>query len=85
MIGAIFGDIVGSVYEFDNIKTKKFKLFTDKCKFTDDTVMTVAVADALMQFDKVSDLEAFKKVLIRTMHRYGKKYPRVGYGGHFRM
>lgn len=85
MIGAIFGDIVGSVYEFDNVKTKEFQLFTDKCKFTDDTVMTVAVADALMQFDKVSDLEAFKKVLIRTMHRYGKKYPRAGYGGHFRM
>ena len=85
MIGAIFGDIVGSVYEFDNIKTKEFQLFTDKCKFTDDTVMTVAVADALMQFDKISDLEAFKKVLIRTMHRYGKKYPRAGYGGHFRM
>ena len=85
MIGAIFGDIVGSVYEFDNVKTKEFKLFTDKCKFTDDTVMTVAVADALMQFDKISDLEAFKKVLIRTMHRYGKKYPRAGYGGHFRM
>ena len=85
MIGAIFGDIVGSVYEFDNVKTKEFQLFTDKCKFTDDTVMTVAVADALMQFDKVSDLEAFKKVLIRTMHRYGKKYPRTGYGGHFRM
>ena len=85
MIGAIFGDIVGSVYEFDNVKTKEFQLFTDKCKFTDDTVMTVAVADALMQFDKVSDLEAFKKVLIRTMHRYGKKYPCAGYGGHFRM
>ena len=85
MIGAIFGDIVGSVYEFDNIKTKEFQLFTDKSKFTDDTVMTVAVADALMQFDKVSDLEAFKKVLIRTMHRYGKKYPRAGYGGQFRM
>lgn len=85
MIGAIFGDIVGSGYEFDNIKTKEFKLFTDKCKFTDDTVMTVAVADALMQFEKITDLEAFKKVLIRTMHRYGKKYPRAGYGGHFRM
>ena len=40
MIGAIFGDIVGSVYEFDNVKTKEFQLFTDKCKFTDDTVMT---------------------------------------------
>ena len=83
MIGAIFGDIVGSVYEFDNIKTKEFQLFTDKCKFTDDTVMTVAVADTLMQFEKITDLEAFKKVLIKTMHRYGKRYPDAGYGGRF--
>lgn len=59
MIGAIFGDIVGSVYEFDNIKTKALELFTDRCEFTDDTVMTVAVADALMQFEKITDLKAF--------------------------
>ena len=83
MIGAIFGDIVGSVYEFDNIKTKEFELFTDKCEFTDDTAMTVAVADALMQFEKITDPEAFKETLIKTMHRYGKKYPYAGYGGHF--
>ncbi len=83
MIGAIFGDIVGSVYEFDNIKTKEFELFTDKCGFTDDTVMTVAVADALMQFERITDLEAFKEGLIKTMHRYGKAYPYVGYGGYF--
>jgi len=83
VIGAIFGDIVGSVYEFDNIRTKEFKLFTDTCEFTDDTVMTVAVADALMQFEKITDPEAFKKTLIKTMHQYGKKYPQADYGGHF--
>ena len=83
MIGAIFGDIVGSVYEFDNIKTKEFELFTDKCEFTDDTVMTVAVADALMQFEKIADMDAFKETLIKSMHRYGKMYPHAGYGGHF--
>ena len=48
MIGAIFGDIVGSVYEFRNIKTKEFELFGKRCLFTDDTVMSVAVADALI-------------------------------------
>lgn len=48
MLGAIIGDIVGSVYEFDNIKTKDFELFKPSCRFTDDTVMTCAVADAIM-------------------------------------
>ena len=46
MIGAILGDIVGSIYEFDNIKTKEFELFDKECFFTDDTVMTIAIAEA---------------------------------------
>ncbi len=83
MIGAIFGDIVGSVYEFDNIKTKDFELFSDECAFTDDTVMTVAVADALLRYDKIEDLEAFKETLIDSMHRFGNAYPYAGYGAHF--
>ena len=45
MLGAIIGDIVGSVYEFDNIKTKDFELFKPCCEFTDDTVLTVAIAE----------------------------------------
>ena len=49
MIGAILGDIVGSIYEFDNIKTKDFELFDKECFFTDDSVMTIAVAEALMR------------------------------------
>ena len=48
MLGAIIGDIVGSVYEWNNIKTKEFPLFREGCSFTDDTVMTIATADALM-------------------------------------
>lgn len=48
MFGAVTGDIAGSVYEWHNIKTKDFPLFSDDCFFTDDTVMTVAAADALM-------------------------------------
>lgn len=83
MIGAILGDVVGSVYEFDNIRTKEFPLFDKECFFTDDTVMTVAVAEALLHFDKVRDTEEFKRVLVKTMHKYGRKYPDAGYGGRF--
>ena len=83
MIGAIFGDVVGSVFEFNNIKTKNFKLFADKGTFTDDTVMTVAVADALTYFDKITDVTDFKSVLVYVMHLYGKRYSYAGYGGRF--
>ena len=48
MIGAIIGDIAGSIYEFHNIKTTDFPIISDDCFFTDDTVMTVAVAEALL-------------------------------------
>lgn len=48
MLGAIIGDIVGSVYEWNNIKTKDFLLFSPECFFTDDTVMTLAIAEGLM-------------------------------------
>lgn len=48
MLGAIIGDIVGSRYEFDNRKTKKFELFESECQFTDDSVMTIAIAQALL-------------------------------------
>ena len=85
MIGAIFGDVVGSVYEFDNIKTKQFELFSADCEFTDDTVMTVAVADALLKYESITDVAKFKETLIKTMHRYGRAYPDAGYGGHFGM
>lgn len=48
MLGAIVGDIVGSIYEFNNHRSKDFPLFGEDCKFTDDTVLTIAVADCLM-------------------------------------
>ena len=76
MLGAITGDIIGSIYEFNNIKTKKIDLFTDKNRFTDDTVMTLAVAETLMNGSKLEDF-------IRFMKRYGVLYPREGYGGTF--
>lgn len=78
MLGAIIGDIVGSVYEFDNIKTKDFELFKPDCRFTDDTVMTCAVADAIMNGGSEKDF-------ILSMKKYGRMYPHAGYGGRFRV
>ena len=76
MIGAIIGDIVGSVYEWNNIKTKEFPLFREDCFFTDDTVMTIAIAEGLMNGGKQGDF-------IDAMQKYGKIYPDAGYGGRF--
>lgn len=76
MIGAIIGDIVGSVYEWNNIKTKNFTLFRKDCFFTDDTVMTVAVAEAIKNGGKPDDF-------INSMKRWGILYPYAGYGGGF--
>lgn len=78
MLGAIIGDIVGSVYEFSNIKTKEFELFKPDCRFTDDTVMTCAVADAIMNGGSEKDF-------ILSMKKYGRMYPHAGYGGRFRV
>lgn len=57
MFGAIIGDIVGSRFEFDNCKSKEFELFTNTCDFTDDTVMTLAVAKTLLPYETISDME----------------------------
>ena len=76
MLGAIVGDIVGSVYEWDNIKTKNFPLFREDCFFTDDTVMTCAVAEAIMNGGQMDDF-------IDTMKKYGRMYPDAGYGARF--
>ena len=62
MLGAIVGDIVGSVYEQNNIKTKDFPLFRKDCFFTDDTIMTCAVAEAIMNGGQKDDfIDAMKK------------------------
>ena len=89
MIGAILGDIIGSVYEFKGVKTKDFPLFTNRSDFTDDTIMTLAVASALLETEEVrrgGDGTGWKDVLIRTMKALGEKYPTPmgGYGGRFR-
>lgn len=87
MIGAILGDIVGSIYEFDNIKTKEFELFDKECFFTEDSVMTISIAEALMQYESIDEtnIDEFKEKLIDVMHEIGIKYPDCGYGGHFLM
>lgn len=92
MFGAIIGDIVGSVYEWNNIKTKDFPLFREDCHFTDDTVMTIAVADAIMQgkrttfgstFDAHRGIVIDKDILIDSMKKWGRMYPKAGYGAGF--
>ena len=85
MLGAIIGDMVGAPYEFDRgNKTKDFPLFGKGTEFTDDTVMTVAVAEALIMGQDKPD-EMVKDGLIRGMRSWGRKYPDAGYGGRFRV
>ena len=76
MLGAIVGDIVGSIYEWNNIKTKNFPLFSERGFFTDDTVMTIAIAEAIMDGGK-------KDNFINSMKKWGRLYPHSGYGGNF--
>ena len=73
LLGAIAGDIIGSVYEFSPVKDWDFPLFTEASKFTDDTVMTVANADWLLTGDS----------LLGIMQDYGNRYPLAGYGSSF--
>ena len=77
-IGAVCGDIIGSVYEFNRTKDYNFELFTSRSRFTDDTVMTCAVADWLRK-----DSEHTHNGLIRAMREYSRKYPNMSYGNMF--
>lgn len=73
MIGAIAGDIIGSLYENNGIKTKDFPLFSPGSRFTDDTVLTVAVAKAILTGTAYA----------RSIREFGRRYPNAGYGGSF--
>ena len=85
MYGAILGDIIGSPYEFDmGNKTMEFPLFSKNSTFTDDSVMTLAVAEAFLDTRGTGDLGWIRNRLIRGMQRFGKCYPHAGYGGMFR-
>jgi ADP-ribosylglycohydrolase len=76
MLGAIIGDIVGSIYERNNINTKDFPLYSEKCFFTDDTVLTIAVADALLRGGSAEDF-------IDSMKKFGEMHPNAGYSKTF--
>jgi len=82
MLGAMIGDIVGSRFEFHNHLSKEFVFFSDECFFTDDSVMTTAVAKAIMSCD--GDWVMLGKTAIKYMQSIGQKYPNCGYGGMFR-
>ena len=84
MYGAILGDIIGSPYEFDQgKKTKDFPLFSRCSTYTDDTVMTVAVAEVFLDAQPNADIEWIRNRLIKCMQRYGRRYPNAGYGSMF--
>lgn len=74
MLGAIAGDMIGSVYERAGLKTTEFPLFSPRSRFTDDTVLTVATAHALLTGQSYAE----------AYHGFGRRYPHAGYGGSFR-
>lgn len=78
VLGALIGDIAGSKYEFNNIKTKDFTPIDIGCRPTDDSIMTVAIWDMYLN-DYLRD----KEKIIDTFKKWGKKYPNAGYGGRF--
>ena len=83
MYGAILGDMIGAPYEFDQgNKTKDFPLFVRDSQFTDDSVMSIAVAEALLDTMGQTDVE-IKTALVQSMQAWGRKYPHAGYGGRF--
>lgn len=73
MIGALAGDIVGSIYEWNNLKSTSFPLFQERCRFTDDTVLTVALAESILTGEGYASV----------MRRYYRRYPDAGYGKKF--
>ena len=81
MIGAIIGDIVGSRFEFHNYLSKEFTFLTPGCCFTDDSVMTCAVAQALM--DSKEDFSDLSEKTVQAMQRIGQQFPNCGYGARF--
>ena len=95
MLGAIIGDIVGSRFEFNNHRSKAFDLFTDNCRITDDTIMTLAVASAIMEAEEQLESAAeigdnnreyyrlVEVLTVKTMQNLGRIYPNYGYGDRF--
>lgn len=85
MYGAILGDIIGSPFEFDRgDKTKDFDLFSRRCGFTDDSVMTVAIAKALLAVGPDASVLEIEEAVIANMQEWGRRYPHAGYGRKFK-
>ena len=85
MYGAILGDIIGSPFKFDRgDKTKDFKLFSRRSHFTDDSVMTLAVCEALLKVGQDATVKEIEDAVISSMQSWGRRYPHEGYGGYFR-
>jgi type I restriction enzyme M protein len=82
MIGAIIGDIVGSRFEFNNIKIKDFEFFSDRCRFTDDSAMSLAIAKAIL--DSGGNYVDLGQLAVQAMQEIGRTYPECGYGGLFK-
>ena len=84
MYGAIIGDIIGSPYEFSTRKVSKdFELLEKRVTYTDDTVMTVAIADALIKSGKDADRSTMEQMFTDSMQKWGLEYINAGYGGMF--
>ncbi|MDR2855359.1 MAG: ADP-ribosylglycohydrolase family protein [Methanomicrobiales archaeon] len=81
MLGAIIGDIVGSRFEWNNIKTKDFEFFSYACKTTDDSIMSLAIAQAFLTCRR--NYSTLRKEAIQSMQQMGRSYPGYGYGGLF--
>ena len=82
MLGAIIGDVSGSRYEWGNLKSKDFPFLTARCRLTDDSVMTLAVAKAILQHKE--DGKDLGRAAADCMQEFGRRYPDAGYGGRFR-
>ena len=95
MLGAIIGDIVGSRFEFNNHRSKDFDLFTDDCFVTDDSIMTIAVAKAIIEVNNITEptiveydfdtnfYQTLSEMTVKSMREIGQRYPNCGYGGRF--
>ena len=79
MLGAVIGDIVGSRFEWNNIKTKDFEFLTYRCFVTDDSIMSLAVAKAIL--DSGKDWDKLNKTIANCLQEVGRPYPDCGYGG----
>lgn len=82
MLGAIIGDIAGSRFERNNYRAKDFELFTEDCRFTDDSVLSLAICDALLSCR--GDYRDLGALAVQKMQEVGRCYPDCGYGGKFR-